>query len=244
MMNINDLIIFIEVYQKESINQAAKALGYAQSNISQRIKVLETLYDATFFIRHHHGISSTGQGDLFYQYAQKIVKETKAIQQKLTSKKKTVLCSELLFNVLYEQRVLEDIQAADFIIASSNTINKKLTEDVYDQIISFNQMEKAEYQLKEVKSLALNVYGKSKEIYDDDISLVVNRDQLCPLRHEARRMLGDRTLFELDSFEGMIKIVEQGDGIALLPTNLKSLQTLVKLLEKNIHINYYVYERM
>jgi len=42
----------------------------------------------------------------------------------------------------------------------------------------------------------------------------------------------------------MIKIVEQGDGIALLPTNLKSLQTLVKLLEKNIHINYYVYERM
>lgn len=57
-------------------------------------------------------------------------------------------------------------------------------------------------------------------------------------------MLGDRTLFELDSFEGMIKIVEQGDGIALLPTNLKSLQTLVKLLEKNIHINYYVYERM
>ncbi|MGG4262823.1 LysR family transcriptional regulator, partial [Bacillus altitudinis] len=128
--------------------------------------------------------------------------------------------------------------------ASSSTINKKLTEDVYDQIISFNQMEKAEYQLKEVKSLALNVYGKSKEIYDDDISLVVNRDQLCPLRHEATRMLGDRTLFELDSFEGMIKIVEQGDGIALLPTNLKSLQTLVKLLEKNIHINYYVYERM
>ncbi|MCY7601028.1 LysR family transcriptional regulator, partial [Bacillus altitudinis] len=69
--------------------------------------------------------------------------------------------------------------------------------------------------------MALNVYGKSKEIYDDDISLVVNRDQLCPLRHEATRMLGDRTLFELDSFEGMIKIVEQGDGIALLPTNLK-----------------------
>ncbi|MFP7282918.1 LysR family transcriptional regulator [Bacillus altitudinis] len=144
-MNINDLIIFIEVYQKESINQAAKALGYAQSNISQRIKALETLYDATFFIRYHHGISSTGQGDLFYQYAQKIVKETKDIQQKLTSKKKTVLCSELLFNVLYEQRVLEDIQATDFIIASSSTINKKLTEDVYDQIISFNQMEKPEY---------------------------------------------------------------------------------------------------
>ncbi|MGP3739915.1 helix-turn-helix domain-containing protein [Bacillus sp. 4A_MP2] len=65
MMNINDLIIFIEVYQKESINQAAKALGYAQSNISQRIKALETLYDATFFIRHHHGISSTGQGIYF-----------------------------------------------------------------------------------------------------------------------------------------------------------------------------------
>ncbi|MDR0127021.1 MULTISPECIES: LysR family transcriptional regulator [Bacillus] len=243
-MNINDLVIFIEVYQKGSINQAAKSLGYAQSNISQRIKWLETSYDSTFFIRHHNGISSTGQGDLFYQYAQTIIKETKLIQQKLTPRKKKVLCSEILFNVLYEQKVLEDIQFTDFSIASTSHINTELEKDVYDQIISFNQLETAGYQLREAKNLAFNLFGKSKNIHDDHVPLVVNRDRLCPLRNEAMRVLGHQNVFELDSFEGMVNIVEQGDGIALLPINLKGHKNLVKMLEEDIHIGYYIYERM
>ncbi|MGW7814316.1 helix-turn-helix domain-containing protein [Staphylococcus xylosus] len=49
-MNINDLYIYITVYDCNSINRASKALGYAQSNISQRVQVLEKYFNKTFLL--------------------------------------------------------------------------------------------------------------------------------------------------------------------------------------------------
>ena len=40
-MNLNDLSIFINIYETGSLNQSAKALGYAQSNISARLQAIE-----------------------------------------------------------------------------------------------------------------------------------------------------------------------------------------------------------
>lgn len=68
-MKINDLVIYIKVYETNSMNKAAQSLGYAQSNISQRIQFLENYFNQTFFIRGRSGINPTKNGDIFYEYS-------------------------------------------------------------------------------------------------------------------------------------------------------------------------------
>ncbi|WP_142999225.1 helix-turn-helix domain-containing protein, partial [Streptococcus gordonii] len=41
-MNFNDMSIFVTIYETRLINKSSKILQYAQSNLSARLKVLET----------------------------------------------------------------------------------------------------------------------------------------------------------------------------------------------------------
>ena len=56
-MEINDLRIFQMVACEKSISKAALNLGYAQSNITMRIKVLENELNTTLFTRNNRGVT-------------------------------------------------------------------------------------------------------------------------------------------------------------------------------------------
>ena len=64
-MNFNDLKIFIDIYETGSLNQSAVNLGYAQSNLTARLKNLESEQATLFFIRKYNGIVPTKNGDKF-----------------------------------------------------------------------------------------------------------------------------------------------------------------------------------
>jgi DNA-binding transcriptional LysR family regulator len=72
-MEINDLRIFQAVAYKKSISKAALELGYAQSNITMRIKVLENELTTTLFIRNNKGTIITPKGIKLLKYADKIL---------------------------------------------------------------------------------------------------------------------------------------------------------------------------
>ena len=46
-MNFNDLNIYKTIYETKSINKAAKELGYAQSNLTARLKAIEHELNST-----------------------------------------------------------------------------------------------------------------------------------------------------------------------------------------------------
>lgn len=75
-MNTNTLQMFITIAQKGSISGAAAEMGYAQSNISAKLRQLEIDLHTNLFFRTNRGIILTDNGKDFYAKAIKIVSLT------------------------------------------------------------------------------------------------------------------------------------------------------------------------
>lgn len=72
-MNIEDLYTFNVVAQKKSISRSAEHLNSVQSNITARIKRLETEYNTPLFYRHRQGVTLTPTGSTLLGYTEKIL---------------------------------------------------------------------------------------------------------------------------------------------------------------------------
>ncbi|MBR0342834.1 MAG: LysR family transcriptional regulator [Oscillospiraceae bacterium] len=71
-----DLILlkyFHVVAREGSFMAAAQKLGYAQSNLSTRIRQLEESYGTELFIRGRSGVTLTDKGRILYDYAEKLL---------------------------------------------------------------------------------------------------------------------------------------------------------------------------
>ena len=71
-MNVKDLLIFEKVARNGSISGAAEELNYVQSNITSRIRKLETDLNVRLFHRHKRGVTLTPEGKKAIDYAKKI----------------------------------------------------------------------------------------------------------------------------------------------------------------------------
>ncbi|MCL6446222.1 MAG: LysR family transcriptional regulator [Alicyclobacillus sp.] len=72
-MEFRDLMIFTTVAKTGSVTQAAERLGYVQSNITTRIRHLESKLRTTLFHRHARGMSLTSSGETLLRYAEQIL---------------------------------------------------------------------------------------------------------------------------------------------------------------------------
>ena len=72
-MDIKDLRYFMAVYESKGFARAGISLHTVQSNVSARIKKLETGFGARLFERHPHGIAATEQGEALYAYATRLI---------------------------------------------------------------------------------------------------------------------------------------------------------------------------
>ena len=61
-MQINDLLIFQAVAEHSSFSKAAAATHTVQSNVTARIKMLETEFNTTLFARTSRSIQMTDAG--------------------------------------------------------------------------------------------------------------------------------------------------------------------------------------
>ncbi|MGK9221176.1 MULTISPECIES: LysR family transcriptional regulator [unclassified Microbacterium] len=72
-MDVNELDLFIAVAESGSVSGAAERLHTVQSNVSARLRALETRVGAQLAHRHARGITLTSAGELFLPYARRIV---------------------------------------------------------------------------------------------------------------------------------------------------------------------------
>lgn len=72
-MESADLRIFQIVAREGSITKAAARLGYVQSNVTARIRQLETELGTGLFYRHNRGMTLTSSGKMLLDYADKIL---------------------------------------------------------------------------------------------------------------------------------------------------------------------------
>ncbi len=83
-MELRQLKTFQTVATLRSFNQAAEALNYAQSTVSEQIKVLENDLGVRLFDRQGKRIALTEAGELLLQYTQKILDIEQEIRSELT----------------------------------------------------------------------------------------------------------------------------------------------------------------
>ena len=72
-MELNDIKIFIEIYNNKSISKTAEKLNYSQSNISTRLMKLEKEFHIPFFIRSKKGLEILPSAERLFKYCLKIV---------------------------------------------------------------------------------------------------------------------------------------------------------------------------
>ncbi|NEU29748.1 LysR family transcriptional regulator [bacterium LRH843] len=79
-MEFKDLEVFQMVAEKGTITAAAKELCYVQSNVTSRIKSLETKLNTPLFHRHNRGMTLTPEGKKLLDYSKKILSLTKEVK--------------------------------------------------------------------------------------------------------------------------------------------------------------------
>ncbi|MYW22390.1 LysR family transcriptional regulator [Bacillus thuringiensis] len=79
-LDFRDLKIFQTVARFQNITAAARSLNYVQSNVTARIKLLEQELNTVLFYRHARGITLTGDGQIFLEKVNKLLKEFEELQ--------------------------------------------------------------------------------------------------------------------------------------------------------------------
>ncbi|MBQ4565749.1 MAG: LysR family transcriptional regulator [Oscillospiraceae bacterium] len=82
-MELRNLHSFQQVAEKNSFTAAAEALGYSQSTISFQIRQLEEELGCRLFERINHNISLTQEGLELLDYAQRMLRLTGEVKEKL-----------------------------------------------------------------------------------------------------------------------------------------------------------------
>ncbi|MFW2487261.1 LysR family transcriptional regulator [Clostridium chromiireducens] len=235
-MEINDLRIFQSVAYEKSISKAALKLGYAQSNITMRIKVLENKLNTTLFIRNNKGTMITPNGEKLLKYADKILELVDEVNEEFLPAQassivkigatQTISASILpkLFSLFYEknpevslilkterQEVLIDMLIKGDLDGAF--IPGDIKSSKIKKVITFKE------ELVLVSSKSINDTNKL------NTPIIVISDINCPYRKLLQKWLVNNhskptTFIEFDSLESIIKGISEGLGISLLPKSI------------------------
>lgn len=82
-MDLQVLRYFSTIAREGSFLGAAQKLGYAQSNLSTKIKQLEKELGTELFLRHKQGITLTEKGEVLLGYAEKLLSLADEAQQRI-----------------------------------------------------------------------------------------------------------------------------------------------------------------
>ncbi|GAX90640.1 LysR family transcriptional regulator [Effusibacillus lacus] len=85
MLESSDLRIFQMVAREGSVSKAAQKLQYVQSNVSARIKHLESSLGTSLFYRHKKGVTLTATGKILLTYSNRILYLLKEAEAALTA---------------------------------------------------------------------------------------------------------------------------------------------------------------
>ena len=243
-MNFNDMSIFVTIYETRSINKSSKILQYAQSNLSARLKVLETELDTKLFYRKYNGLIPTESGDLFYQFCKETSNNLEKLKKKCETSKISILISELLFNHDINNSQTIDLDKSEINIQKTSDIPIIAHQEEFDKIFCFQKIENLKHYDETIGHIE-SVYVCSSIIRtSEEMPIFVNKDENCPFRKQSLMEFAHlKSVVEIDSFENIISLVENGKGIALLPKWLNKRAKIKPYDQDIVLIPFYQYER-
>ena len=85
MLNLGRLRVLVEVINRRSFSDAAAALSYTQSAVSQSIARLEAETGATLVVRDRRGVRATAAGATLVEHAEAIFAQVRAAEDELAA---------------------------------------------------------------------------------------------------------------------------------------------------------------
>ncbi|MGL4741379.1 MAG: LysR family transcriptional regulator [Sarcina sp.] len=257
-MELNDLKIFKTVAKHKSISKAANELGYAQSNISMRVQVLEEELDVKLFTRSKNGSVLNEDGELLLDYVSQILNLTNEIEQKFKKRKKevviagkqTILSSVLprIINKIYQDDMELKVNVKE--LTNENLYESILREDI-DCIFSYERIEDNNFieidRYKDEVVLVSNM--RIKDIMKIDKPIIISSIENCPYKSFAlgwikeKKFDKNKIIFS-DTLESVIQLIKNGVGVSFLPKRLVGTYNeldFYELKEDNNLIEIYLY---
>ncbi|MTV81382.1 LysR family transcriptional regulator [Secundilactobacillus folii] len=232
-MQLQDLQIYTKLYEQHSINRVARLMGFAQSNVTARLRALENEFNVRLFNRSYQGIAPTSNGQVFYKYAISVLKATEQVREKMfqnqSSPKRRVVMSTLLFNLLVTQQGKFSLAENTFDLLSSTAI-LQLTDETVDLVVTYANFQNPAFQQVSSHNLTALFLG-CQQHEENEAPFLVNSDKHCPFRARTLRYLHQdmAAVQEIDSWDSIIGLVKAGKGIALLPDYLMAREDLVQI---------------
>lgn len=243
-MQLQDLSVFKQLYELRSINRVAQTMGFAQSNITVRLQVLESEFGAQLFTRSAQGITPTANGERFYKYAQQVLHETASVKAQMQAVKpgRKVAISELLFNYLVIAKQQMTLADGDFQIVGSSALLQH-TPDV-DEVVTYANFNDDRYLQFQTQYLPAGVLA-APTVDVRSLPFLINKDKACPFRARTLRMLRPgQDVLEIDSWASIIALTQSGRGVALLPLYLADENQLEQVMvNRRFRVPYKYYQR-
>ncbi|MBI6874591.1 LysR family transcriptional regulator [Clostridium aciditolerans] len=236
-MESNDLRIFQIVAYEGSISKAALRMGYVQSNVTLRIKMLEKELGTTLLLRHNKGVTLTDSGKKLLTYADQIIRLINEAESAFKD-----ICSNNSLKIGATQTISASVvpkwlsryseKYPDVILSLKTDTQRSLIEQVISGELDgafingpYNQSS-VESAFTFTEELAVISSIDNKEI--DKLlekPIIINTNMDCPYRAilekwvVANKGIPSR-IIEFDSLEAIIKCVADGMGISLLPKSV------------------------
>lgn len=233
-MEINDLRIFQMVAYEKSISKAALKLGYAQSNITMRIKVLENELSTSLFIRNNKGTLLTLDGEKLLGYSDKILdlvdeateefKKSNNLNTKLTIGATQTISASLIPNLFSLFHEKNPTIALTLKTEKQEVLLDMLSKGATDGIFIYDNC--VAEQFKEIFNFTEEIVLISASTIDDikniTTPIIVNTDNYCPYHVLLKKWFvhnhsNPTSIIEFDSLEPILRGVASGLGVSLLP---------------------------
>ncbi|KUG05427.1 transcriptional regulator, lysr family [hydrocarbon metagenome] len=241
-MEIRQLKIFVTVAEEKSFTRAAQIMGYAQSNITTQVRLLEEEFNTRLFERLGKRIALTPDGEKLLHHAQRLLQYAFEVKEAMTSSREPngilnigiaeSLCIFKLPTLLKEySRIYPQVK---LVIRQGTPLDfaRWLRENVIDVAFSLDQLINDDDLIaKTLCEEPMIIVGNDEhpliakgcmELKDIAQESFIYTERNCSYRSVIENYLADSKIkpgssYEFDSIEAIKQFVLSGLGIALLP---------------------------
>jgi len=237
-MDFKDLLIFKTLAAEQNITKTAERLNYVQSNVTARMKKLETELNTQLFYRHPRGISLTGKGKLLLKQAEEIlllVNETKkAIQDSeqphgsLTLGTNETAAATLLPKLLVNYNEKFPNVELSLRVALTTQLVQDVLAHKLDGAFVIGPIADNRLEVIPIFQGELVIISNAKQDIEFSAKNILTRLH-CPYKTRLDRWLERKKIspgnqLELSTLEAILHCIEAGLGMAILPKALASQQ--------------------
>ncbi|MFX3618649.1 MAG: LysR family transcriptional regulator [Sporolactobacillus sp.] len=247
-MDIENIRAFVKVAECKSISDAARRLHYLQSNLSAKVKKMETYYNQKLFIRKPRGVELTAKGEVLYQQFKDLLflweeTENKMKKQDKSLRLGTVVSigatqfSEALAHLKHRNPDL----AVTIKTGTTDFIEKQILNGTIDIAYFIGKLDNSQIRYEKLGTEKLVIVGANihnnmdfKEyIRDKDLLVLTNH---CLYLSILQNIFADLKLehgetIEVGDIDAIVQFALMGMGISLIPKRLAIRNHVTSFLE-------------